>query len=142
VKKLLLIISLTLTTKFVFAQGSALSLQLPGMPQSYGQDSIRAGELHCQNAIGGSTSLEFGVTGVIDNYQSPFGNKNNDPSNRNIGVYGRIVIPIDGPERINCNSLYELELRKKRLEVLRLQEEIDTLKRLNANGGSGPKFEN
>lgn len=141
-KKLLLIISLTLTTKFAFAQGSALSLQLPGMPQSYGQDSIRAGELHCQNAIGGSTSLEFGVTGVIDNYQSPLGNRNGEPSNRNLGVYGRIVIPLDGPkERINCNSLYELELRKKRLEVLRLQEEIDTLKRLNANGG-GPKFEN
>lgn len=142
-KKLLLIISLTLLTKFAFAQtGSALSLQLPGMPQSYGQDSIRAGELHCQNAIGGSTSLEFGVTGVVDNYQSPLGNRNGEPSNRNLGVYGRIVIPLDGPkERINCNSLYELELRKKRLEVLRLQEEIDTLKRLNANGG-GPKFEN
>jgi hypothetical protein len=145
VKKLLLIISLTLLTKFVFAQGSSIGLQLPGMGQSFGQDSIRAGELHCQNAIGGGTNLEFGVTGVIDNYQSPLGNnlnRNTDPSNRNIGVYARIIVPLDGPkERINCNSLYELELRKKRLEVLRLQEEIDTLKRLNSNGG-GPKFEN
>lgn len=142
-KKILLIVSLTILTKFVFAQSSALSLQLPGMPQSYGQDSIRAGDLHCQNAIGGSTNLEFGVTGIVDNYQSPFGGgANNDPSKRNIGLYARIVVPLDGPkERINCNSLYELELRKKRLEVLRLQEEIDALKRLNASGG-GPKFEN
>jgi hypothetical protein len=140
-KKILLIVSLTLLTKFVFAQGSSIGLQMPGMPQSFGQDSIRAGDLHCQNAIGGSTNLEFGVTGIIDNYQSPLGNKNTDPSNRNIGVYARIIVPLDGPkERINCNSLYELELRKKRLEVLRLQEEIDTLKRLNSS--SGPKFEN
>lgn len=139
-KKILLVLSLTLLTKFVFAQGTSIGLQMPGMPQSFGQDSIRAGDLNCANAIGGSTNLEFGVTGIIDNYQSPIGNKNNDPSNRNIGVYARIIVPLDGPkERINCNSLFELELRKKRLEVLRLQEEIDTLKRLNTGG---PKFEN
>jgi hypothetical protein len=143
-KKILLIISLTLLTKFVFAQGSSIGLQLPGMPQSFGQDSIRAGDLHCQNAIGGSTNLEFGVTGVIDNHQGIFANNTNvnNPANRNVGVYARIIVPLDGPkERINCNSLYQLELTKKRLEVIRLQEEVENLKRLNANGGR-PKFEN
>ena len=122
-----------------YAESSSLSLQLPSSSSTYGQDSIRAGELDCKNAIGGATQLEFGVTGIIDNYESPLGHSSGD-SSRDVGVFARIVIPLDGPkERINCNSLYELELRKKRIEVLKLQEELEALKRLNANGGG---FEN
>ena len=122
-----------------YAQNSSLNLALPSSPGVYGQDSIRAGELDCKNAIGGSTQLEFGVTGIIDNYNSPF--SGGGDSSKDVGVYARIVIPLDGPkERINCNSLYELELRKKRIEVLKLQEELEALKRLNAQGGN--KFEN
>ena len=122
------------------ADNSAIGLQLPQMGQAYGQDSFRAGDLDCKNSIGGSTSLEFGVTGIIDNYESPFSGGRDD-SSRDIGVYARIVIPLDGPkERINCNTLYELELRKKRLEVLKLQQELEQLRALNANGGQ--QFEN
>ena len=115
---------------------------LPSAPSAYGQDSIRSGDIDCKNSIGGSTNLEFGVTGIIDNYQSPLGSGYDPlaPQSRDIGVYARIIIPLDGPkERINCNSLYEIELRKKRLEVLKLQEELEALKRLNASGG---QFEN
>lgn len=122
------------------AENSGINLQLPSAPSAYGQDSIRAGDLDCKNAIGGSTNLEFGVTGIIDNYNSPFGGSSGD-SNKDIGVYARITIPLDGPkERINCNSLYELELRKKRIEVLKLQEELEALRRLNSSGQDG--FEN
>ena len=121
------------------AEQSSLNLALPSAPQPYGQDSIRAGDLDCKNAIGGSTTFEMGVTGIVDNYQSPFGG-NSGLQEKDVGVYARIVIPLDKPkERINCNSLYELELRKKRIEVLKLQEELEALKKLNANGGG---FEN
>lgn len=130
-----------LVTTTAWAESSSLNLALPSAPGTYGQDSIRAGELDCKNAIGGATQLEFGVTGIIDNYQSPFGGSSDFNSSRDVGIYARIVIPLDKPkERINCNSLYELELRKKRLEVLKLQEELEALKRLNASGGAG--FEN
>lgn len=142
-KKILLFVIMILYGNAVYAENSGIGLQLPQMGSSYGQDSIRAGDLDCKNSIGGSTNLEFGITGIIDNYQSPFGS-GYDPMNsqsRDIGVYARIVIPLDGPkERINCNSLYELELRKKRLEVLRLQEELEALRRLNASGQND--FEN
>lgn len=125
----------------VAAENSSIGLQLPSAGSTYGQDSIRAGDLDCKNAIGGATQLEFGVTGIIDNYNSPFGGGNNMDSSKDVGVFARIVIPLDGPkERINCNSLYELELRKKRIEVLKLQEELEALKRLNASQGGG--FEN
>jgi len=120
-----------------------IGLQLPNMGQAYGQDSIRSGEIDCKNSIGGSTNLEFGVTGIIDNYNSPFSGGNNMDTSRDIGVYARIIIPLDGPkERINCNDLYELELRKKRLEVLKLQQELEQLRRLNENSEGEISFEN
>lgn len=142
-KKYLIAILSLLYTGVVYADStnSSLNLQLPSAPSAYGQDSIRSGDLDCKNSIGGSTNLEFGITGIIDNYDSPFNNNNMGDSSRDIGVYARIVIPLDGPkERINCNDLYELELRKKRLEVLRLQQELEALKKLNESGGQ--EFEN
>lgn len=121
------------------ADSSSVGLTLPGMGVTYGQDSIRAGDLDCKNSIGGATNFEFGVTGVIDNYSSPFSGGGNDT--KDVGVYARITIPLDKPkERINCNSLYQLELRKKRLEVLKLQAELEQLRKLNESGGAA--FEN
>lgn len=121
------------------ADSSSVGLTLPGMGATYGQDSIRAGDLDCKNSIGGATNFEFGVTGVIDNYSSPFSGGGNDT--KDVGVYARITIPLDKPkERINCNSLYQLELRKKRLEVLKLQAELEQLRKLNESGGAA--FEN
>jgi hypothetical protein len=129
---IIILLTVSISTS-AFAQSSSLNLALPSTPGVYGQDSIRAGELDCKNAIGGSSQLEFGITGIIDNAQSPFGNSSG-VYEKDIGVYARIVIPFDKPkERINCNTLYELEIRKKRIEVLKLQEELEALKRLNAN---------
>lgn len=131
---------LMLMPSLVYAQNSGIGLTLPGASTTYGQDSIRAGDLDCKNSIGGATNFEFGITGIIDNYQSPFGG-GQDNSSKDVGVFARITIPLDKPkERINCNSLYELELRKKRLEVLKLQQELEALRRLNESGGQ--QFEN
>ena len=122
------------------AENSSLNLQLPSSATTYGQDSFRAGDLDCKNAIGGATNIEFGVTGIVDNATGPFGSEDPlNPESKDIGVYARIVIPLDGPdERINCNTLYELELRKKRIEILKLQEELEALKQLNQSNN----FEN
>ena len=136
-------IGLVLTTSaYADSSNSSIGLQLPNAGSTYGQDSIKTQEgLDCKNAIGGATQFEFGVTGVIDNYNSPFDSNNNGPSSKDVGVYARIVIPLDKPkERINCNTLYELELRRKRIEVLKLQEELEALRKLNQQNGGG--FEN
>ena len=116
---------------------SSLSLQLPSAGSAYGQDSFRAGDLDCKNAIGGATNFEFGMTGIIDNATSPFSSSDpNNPTTKDIGLYARIIIPLDAPkERINCNTLYKLELHKKRLEVLRLEEELKNLKKLRFEDG-------
>ena len=117
-----------------YAQNNSLNLQLPSGPTSYQSDKFRAGDLDCSNAIGGGTNLEFGVTGIINDADDPFASKDPiTPQRKDIGVYARIVIPLDGPEeRINCNTLYKLELEKKQLEVLKLRREVENLRRMAA----------
>jgi hypothetical protein len=119
-----------------WAESSSLNLNLPSSPQSYASDRIRAGQIDCQNAIGSATNVEFGVVGFIDNqYQNPYDNPYDAtmPTTRtsDIGVYAKITIPIGAPkERINCNTLYQLELEKKRMEVMKLKQEITNLRSL------------
>ena len=94
-------------------------------------------------AIGSSTNVEFGVVGILNQndpigqmaYQDPYFNYNPDTFMRDIGVYGKITIPIGAPkERLNCDALYQLELRKKRLEVQKLEAELANLRRLQFEG--------
>tara|TARA_R100000951_G_scaffold34169_1_gene29122 strand:- start:13 stop:402 length:390 start_codon:yes stop_codon:yes gene_type:complete len=119
------------------AFSQSLNLNLPQSPSSYQSDRFRHGDLDCSNAIGGSTNLEFGVVGLLDQQQQPFDTIGNNSSNvfgdyqKDVGVYARITIPLDKPkERINCNTLYKLALERERLEVQRLKAEVQQLKRL------------
>ena len=125
------LISALLCTQ-VYADSSSLNLALPNMGSTYGSDKIRSGDLDCQNSIGGATNFELGVTGIIDNAVSPFGSEDPvNPMTKDIGLYARIVIPLDAPkERINCNTLYQLELQRRRIELQKLQQELDNLRRL------------
>lgn len=114
----------------VHADTASLNLALPNAPMNYQSDKFRAGELDCSNAIGSATQMEVGVTGIIDN--NDFGSFNNNSRAGDVGVYARIVIPLGkiARSRIDCNRLYELELRKKQLEVMKLEQEIQQLREL------------
>lgn len=109
-----------------YADTAALNLSLPGSSTNYQSDKFRAGDLDCSNAIGSSTNLEFGVTGIINQ------SSNILKDSPNVGVFARITIPLGKrpKSRIDCNKLYELELEKKRLEVQRLKEEVRQLQNL------------
>jgi len=134
VKRLLILLLLTTQT---VADSNSMSFSLPSISSVSGSDSIRAGDLDCKNAIGGSTNFEVGMTGVINNAVVPIiGKKDNlNPETKDIGLYARIIIPLDGPkERINCNTLYQLELQRRRLEVERLKQEIEYLKMIQNEG--------
>jgi len=123
-RKLFALVISSMIATTAYADSSSLNLALPSIPNNYQYDKFRSGELDCSNAIGSATQLEFGVTGII----------NDDflDDNRDVGVYGRIVIPLGAraKERINCNELYELELRRKRLEVMKLEQELQQLREL------------
>ena len=118
----------------VSAESSSLALQLPSPPMNYQSDRFRAGNLDCSNAVGGSTTLEFGTTGVLTNMNSV-------AEGKDIGIYARIVIPLDKPRtRINCDDLFQLELSQRRLEVQVLRAELDQMKRMQSNNSTD--FEN
>ena len=124
----LLILTCSYTLSWADSTSNSLSLSLPNSSLGYQSDKFRAGELDCSNAIGSATQLEFGVTGLIQGGTlSTNGKKTGD-----IGVYSRIIIPLGkrAKSRIDCNRLYELELQKKELEVMKLQQEINKLRSL------------
>ena len=127
---------LLLLSSQVIADSISMSFSRPSISSVSGSDSIRAGDLDCKNAIGGSTNFEIGMTGVINNAVVPIiGKEGNDPQTKDIGLYARLIIPLDAPsERINCNTLYQLELQRRRLEVERLKQEIEYLKQLQNDG--------
>ena len=108
-----------------YAESSSLNLALPQAPGNYQSDKFRAGDLDCSNAIGSATNLEFGVTGIVNQ-----GNMMGDDTD--VGVYARITIPLGKrvKQRINCNELYELELKRKRLEIMKLEQELRQLQTL------------
>ena len=119
----------------VVADSNSLSLALPSPPMNYQSDSFSTGNTRCSNAVGGGINLEYGVTGVISGLDT-------DSRGKNIGVYARVVIPLDKPKsRINCDDLYQIELTQRRLEIQKLRDEIEQLRNLqNANGEM--EFEN
>jgi hypothetical protein len=126
----ILTLILILAGSTALADSSSLNLALPSAPGTYQSDKFRAGELDCSNAIGSATQFETGVTGLIsknDNFGAEVGD---------IGVYARIVIPLGKrvKSRIDCNRLYELELRKKELEVMKLEQELKALRKLQFEG--------
>jgi len=130
---LISLIFLLFYASIAFGQSSSsLNLSLPSTPGSYQSDRFKAGDLDCSNAIGSATNLEFGVTGIIGRgYTDPL-NGYVDSRVGDVGVFARITIPLGQKpkSRIDCNRLYELELRKKQLEVMRLEQEIQQLRAL------------
>ena len=114
------------------AWAQSVNLALPQSPSSYQSDRFRIGDKDCSNAIGSSTNVEFGVVGLLDQPGYDIvGQQSFNDYNRNVGVYARIIIPLDGPEeRINCNTLYQLALERERLEVQRLKAELQQLRSL------------
>jgi hypothetical protein len=129
-------VGLLLLCSVAIADNSSLNLQIPNASSSYGSDSIRAGDLDCRNSIGGATNFELGVTGIVNNAVSPFESEDPlNPQSKDLGIYARIIIPLDAPkERINCNTLYQLELSRRRIEVQKLQQELDNLRALQRKG--------
>ena len=113
------VVALCLVSSSAVADSSSLSLALPNPPMNYQSDSFSTGNTRCSNAVGGGVNLEYGVTGVLSGL-------NTVSRGKDIGVYARIVIPLDKPKaRINCDDLYQIELAQSRLEIQKLRDELD-----------------
>lgn len=128
-----LAITLLLLGTTATADSSSLNLALPSTPGNYQSDKFKAGGLDCSNAIGSATNLELGVTGIINKGRyDALNNSFNDTRTGDVGVYARITIPLGKRvhNRVDCSRLYDLELRKKQLEVMKLEQELKQLRQL------------
>ena len=123
----MLMTSCSVISVFADSTSNSLSLSLPNSGTNYQSDSFRSGDLDCTNAIGSATNIEFGLTSIIQG-----GTAENSGKTGDIGIYSKITIPLGkrAKSRIDCNRLYELELQKKQLEVMKLQQEINKLREL------------
>ena len=120
----------------------SLNLSIPISPGQYQNDHIRADNMECSMAIGSGTNVEFGVLGIANNNNntSVIGTTSNTNNGKQVGVYGRIIVPIGAPKnRLDCNQLYQLELTKKRMEVIQLNQELDNLRRMQFENKGGSK---
>lgn len=133
------LILLMLFSSYAIADSSSLNLNLPTTPGSYASDRIRTqGNVECSMAIGGSVNLEFGVVGVLNEngpYRSSLGSYSEDYDSeglvKDVGVYAKIIIPLNAPKtRLDCNQLYKLELARQRIELQKLQQEVNNLRAL------------
>jgi hypothetical protein len=136
-----LALALCVVASSAVAESNNLALTLPNPPMNYQSDRFRAGNLDCSNAVGGGVNLEFGVTGVVNNVGGTFSSSGNLAQGKDVGLYARVVIPLDKPKsRINCDDLYQVELAQRRLEIQQLRNELEALKNLQQTGGMD--FEN
>lgn len=85
------------------------SVALPSMTTPYGQDEVRsASGVACRSSVASSGPyMDMGVIGSEDVYDRD-----------GTAVYGRVVIPLGRqPRRVDCTSLYELEIERLRMEL-------------------------
>lgn len=103
------------------SQTYSYGLNLPQVPLPTGSDEIRAADgTTCKsNTASNGTYLDAGAIGSQD-----IGGNFNQGS-----VYARVIVPLgDQPKRIDCTSLYQLEIE-------RLKGELQLVK-MGAGGGS------
>lgn len=90
---------------------------LPGVVSPNGYDEVRAADgTTCHSSI--SSGGSYFDTGVISDSLNA--------ADKSLSAYGRLVIPLgERPKRLNCDRLYQLELRRLQLEVKLLEQGLD-----------------
>ncbi|WP_367718666.1 hypothetical protein AB2N04_10250 [Nitratireductor sp. GISD-1A_MAKvit] len=104
-------------------------ISLPGVSSPSGFDEVRAADgTTCRASMSnGGSFIDAGVigNGVHDDRAS-------------LSTYGRLVIPLGRqPKRLDCDRLYQLELRRLQLEVKLLEQGLAAKPGETVPGGAG-----
>lgn len=86
----------------------------------------------CESTSEAPYEFESYVEGSKNDYNSESfedGYDNNDDNNKTVGI--RFSYKFGQQKSLNCNRLYNLELRAKKAKVLELEEKIKTLETIN-----------
>lgn len=103
---------------------NSVSLALPNAGSNYASDKFDDGDLRCSNAISSATTMEIGLTSIIQGSNETRGRVGD------IAVYSRITFPLGArpKARIDCHRLMEYSLQIKQLELEKLRRELSKLK--------------
>ncbi|CCN86039.1 conserved exported hypothetical protein [Vibrio nigripulchritudo SFn27] len=111
----------------------AESLSIPSATIPSGYDRITTSDgTTCESTIASDMYIQTGVMGLKaghDYADNTYGRykHNNLEARDNFGVYAQLVIPIGKKrERIDCNRLYELEIRHLKEQLVKLKLEAMT----------------
>ena len=113
---------------------SASAMTLPSMGASNNYDEFRTSSgMTCRQSLSGVAQFQIGgLVSSDDNsdynkYDSGYnhGNRNRDER----GVFAQLVIPIGTQDRIECKTLYDIEVEKQHLELKQLKAQIELLKK-------------
>lgn len=93
-----------------YDSNAQFGFNLPPVTMPYGQDQVRAMDgTFCQSSVSnGGAYLDMGVIGN-GGYEDVPGSG---------AVYGRLVVPLGTkPKRLDCTTLYDLEIERLRMEL-------------------------
>lgn len=116
-----------------------LSLTLPSLGTSSAYDEFRTSSgMVCRQSVSGEAQLQIGgLASKDDSEDSNYGvtwNRGNYQRDEK-GMFIQLVIPIGVPDRINCKTLYDLEVEKQTIELQQLKTQIELLKKQAALAG-------
>lgn len=112
-----------------YQSNTQYGVALPNTSLPTGSDEVRAADgTSCRSAVGGDGAyMDTGVIGSPGQSDADFSG----------AVYTRLVVPLGGRQkRLNCESLYELEIQRLRME-------LDLARMgLSSQGSSGANWQN
>lgn len=120
---------------------SVQALSIPSLSSSSAYDEFRTSSgMTCRQSVSGSAQLQVGGVASMDDSEDDYtgGSWNNRRYARDEkGVFVQLIVPIGVPDRIDCTTLYNLEIEKQQLELQQLKSQIELLKKQAALAGLG-----
>lgn len=113
---------------------NASAVNIPNIQQSTGYDEIRTSNgIVCRQSMSGGPQLQIGALGGQNgstsdhHYDGLYGNRYEGRDEA--GVFIQFVMPIGAPERIDCSTIYDIEVEKQQLELQQLKAQVEILKK-------------
>lgn len=126
---------------FAVMSFSVQSLSIPSVGTSSNYDEFRTSSgMSCRQSVSGSAQLQIGgVASKDDSNDHAYGTSWNsrDYTRDEKGVFIQLVVPLGITDRIDCTTLYNIEVEKQNLELQQLKSQIELLKKQAALAGLG-----
>ncbi|MGL5013950.1 MAG: hypothetical protein ACRC6V_06625 [Bacteroidales bacterium] len=117
----------------------AQAVTIPSLGTSSSYDEFRTSSgMVCRQAVSGGAQLQVGGSLSQDDSKDDYtgnGSNRRDYNRDEKALFIQLVVPLGVPDRIDCTTLYNIEVEKQQIELQQLKAQIDLLKRQAALAG-------